>query len=62
MSLGYSLSLAKANLAVLAEMGVPENNIAVSNDCTCCNPIFGSFRRQNPVEGTFTVQAAWVSW
>ena len=58
----YRLSLAKANLAILKALGVPEKNIAVCNDCTCCTTfadttenseknaksshIYGSFRRQ----------------
>lgn len=61
-NMAYSLSLAEANLFVLKKLGLSEDNIAISKDCTCCNPIFGSFRRQNASEGTFTVQAAWVMW
>ena len=69
---GYALSLAAANLAVLRGMGVPEDRISVSADCTCCNPRFGSFRRETaglpadmPLaerQRCFTVQAAWVKW
>lgn len=58
----YTLSLAKANLHVIKKLGISENNIAVSRDCTCCNEKFGSFRRQFAAEGSFTVQAAWVKW
>jgi len=66
------LSLAKANLAVLRELGIQENNIVICNDCTSCNEKFGSFRRETSLlpENTpleikqkkFTVQAAWVKW
>src|SRR5574344_45175 len=66
----FRLSLAKANLAVWRDMGVPEDNIVVCSDCTCCNPLFGSFRREtlglpadmplNERQKHFTVQAAWV--
>lgn len=68
----YSLSLAKANLALLKELGVRENNIVVCRDCTCCKSEFGSFRRETfglpkdmPLEEKqhyFTVQAAWIKW
>lgn len=68
----YRLSLAKANLAVLRDMGVPEDHIVVCKDCTCCNVQFGSFRRETmglPADMTlaqkqthFTVQVAWVKW
>ena len=68
----FSLSLAKANLNILREMGVHENNIVVCRDCTCCNSMFGSFRRETfglpsdmsleEKQKHFTVQAAWVKW
>ena len=32
------LDLWQANLQILLEAGVPENQIAVTNLCTCCNP------------------------
>jgi polyphenol oxidase len=60
----YRLSLEKANLAVLAGIGVRDENISVADDCTCCNKIFGSFRRESSgiAESdkwrSFTVQAA----
>ncbi|MEZ3485846.1 MAG: peptidoglycan editing factor PgeF [Lachnospiraceae bacterium] len=34
----YQLDLWRANLAVLAEAGVPEERVAVTNLCTHCNP------------------------
>ena len=73
----YSLSLTKANLAVLKKCGIPEGNIRVMDECTCCHKEndeykFGSFRRQTlslpsdmPLEEKltkFTVQAAFVKW
>ncbi len=72
----YNLSLTKANLFVLKQAGVKEENIVVAEDCTCCSVfesgknIFGSFRRQAaflPPEvdadtrsRSMTVQAAFV--
>lgn len=74
--LEYSLSLTRANLFVIRKAGVPDDNIAVARDCTCCSRfsdgsfVFGSFRRQAaflPAEvdaGTrsrsMTVQAAFI--
>lgn len=63
----YRLSLEKANLAVLAKIGVRDENISVADDCTCCSRIFGSFRRESAgiAESdkwrSFTVQAAFCS-
>lgn len=70
------LSLTEANLFVIKNCGIPEENIVVANDCTCCTTfknganVFGSFRRQAaflPGEMTteerskkMTVQAAFV--
>lgn len=34
----YQLDLWRANVIILTEAGVPEENIAVTNICTCCNP------------------------
>lgn len=48
----YSLSLTKANLFVLKNAGIKEENIVSTKDCTCCTSfrdkknVFGSFRRQ----------------
>ncbi|MBQ4378038.1 MAG: polyphenol oxidase family protein [Treponema sp.] len=48
----YRLSLTEANLFVLKNAGIPEENIVVADDCTCCTEfasgenVFGSFRRQ----------------
>ncbi|MCQ2589526.1 MAG: polyphenol oxidase family protein [Treponema sp.] len=56
----YRLSLEKANLAVLEKIGVPSENITICQDCTCCNLVFGSNRRETAEGETFTVQAAWL--
>ena len=68
----FYLSLAKANIHVLLELGVSEDSIVCSSDCTCCSLEFGSFRRQTaslpasmPMEEKrrhFAVQAAWTSF
>ncbi len=48
----YRLSLTEANLYVLRNAGIRQENIVVAEDCTCCTKfengqnIFGSFRRQ----------------
>ena len=34
----YQLDLWECNRRVLVEAGVQEDNIAISNICTCCNP------------------------
>lgn len=61
------LSLTQANLNVLMKAGVKACNIVVSDDCTACNEVFGSFRREAsalPDSATkmqaFTVQAAFI--
>lgn len=60
----FRLSLEKANLAVLDRAGVRDENITIAGDCTSCNPLFGSFRRetagltQDEKWKKFTVQAA----
>ncbi len=50
--LSYALSLTQANIFVLKNAGIREENIVSAKDCTCCakysdkKNIFGSFRRQ----------------
>lgn len=71
----YRLSLTKANLAAIKKAGVPDGNIALLDECTCCHKEngsfkYGSFRRQAsslPADieleerlKKFTVQAAFV--
>ena len=59
----YALSLADANVHVLKELGIPEDNVYICSECTCCNEKFGSFRREAVSGGgLFTVQAAWIKW
>ena len=59
----YALSLADANLSVLKKLGLPEENVYICSECTCCNEKFGSFRREAvSCGGAFTVQAAWIKW
>lgn len=41
-----NLSLAQANVNLLLEAGVPEDNILCCTDCTCCDSRLGSFRRE----------------
>lgn len=70
------LSLTEANLFVLKNAGIKEENIVVAEDCTCCTTfdneknVFGSFRRQaaflppavsaDERSRAMTVQAAFV--
>ncbi len=71
----YSLSLTKANLASIKNAGVPQENITLMDECTCCYKVngeykYGSFRRQASVLPPdieleerlkkFTVQAAFI--
>lgn len=48
----YHLSLTNANLSVLKKVGVLEENIVIANDCTCCNSLFGSYRRETTLAKT----------
>lgn len=63
----FRLSLEKANLNAIKKAGVKDENITVITECTCCNEIFGSNRRETAeaspeVDKTrcFTVQAAFI--
>lgn len=73
----YRLSLAKANIAVLARAGIRTENIVLADDCTACSQDarggypFGSFRRQaaglrhlpaDEQSRAMTVQAAFCGW
>ncbi|MCR4741971.1 MAG: polyphenol oxidase family protein [Treponema sp.] len=72
----YRLSLLKANLQLLENCGIPEENILIIDECTCCNEKLGSNRREtalaskalgrklSPQEAghNFTVQAAFIHW
>ena len=56
----FRLSLPKANYNLLVKKGIPEENICLFDECTCCNPLFGSNRRETAEGKNFTVQAAFV--
>lgn len=60
----FRLSLEKANLSVLKNCGVKDENITVCTDCTACTPdgIFGSNRRETASKGkdNFTVMAGFI--
>lgn len=70
----YRLSLLKANLAVAKKAGVLQENINIIDECTCCNELFGSNRREIAIQTKalgrklsveesgklFTVQAAYI--
>ncbi len=51
----YQLDLWRANKAILSEAGVPEENIAVTNVCTHCNPkILFSHRSTGTARGNLS--------
>ncbi len=65
----YRLSLLRANINVLLEAGVLEENIVAAKNCTACEERFGSFRREAAAladrpgldkSRLFTTQAAFV--
>ncbi len=65
----YRLSLLRANINVLLEAGVLEENIVAAKNCTACDARFGSFRREAAAladrpgldkSRLFTTQAAFV--
>ena len=74
--LNYELSLTDANPYAIKQAGIPEENITVATDCTCCTTfsngknVYGSFRRQAAFlpdsvddetrKKSMTVQAAFV--
>lgn len=59
----FWLSLETANIISLKKIGVKEDNITLASDCTCCNEMFGSFRRQTCGQGEpMTVQAAFCGY
>ena len=57
----YQLNLWRANQAVLAEAGVPRENIAVTNLCTYCNPdILFSHRSTGTARGNLSAFLALI--
>ena len=60
----YHLSLTKANIASLKDFGVLDSHITICTDCTCCNFLYGSNRRETMASGEkdkFTVMASFIS-
>lgn len=55
----YRLSLAEANRLLCLSLGIPAENILDTNECTSCDTVFGSHRREGP--GHFTHMAAFIS-
>ena len=58
----YRLSLEQANLNLLKQCEIRSENIVILDECTSCNNVFGSNRRETQEGKTFTVQAAFVLW
>ncbi len=57
----YQLNLWRANQAVLAEAGVPRENVAVTNLCTHCNPdILFSHRSTGTARGNLSAFLALI--
>jgi len=54
----YRLSLAEANKALLAGQGVPAEHVLDVGECTACDNVFGSNRREGPE--AFTHMAAFI--
>jgi YfiH family protein len=52
----FRLDLRRANIALLESEGV--RDISVVEECTCCSPRLGSFRREGP--GEFTRMLAFI--
>lgn len=42
----YYLNLAQANIVIAEQFGLPE--LWIVDDCTSCNTVFGSYRREKP--------------
>ena len=60
----YHLSLSEANVALLKRIGVKDSHISLCTDCTACNELYGSNRRETSLSGVaneFTVMAAFIS-
>ena len=56
------LSLLKANIEVLNRSGISNDRITILPECTCCNKLFGSFRREKILnkQDDFTRMVAFV--
>lgn len=66
----FRLSLLNANLNILQKLKIRPKNILICENCTCCDEIFGSNRRETAIlqkkqeqfdkNQAFTVQAAFI--
>ncbi len=56
----WRLSLAEANRNLALSLGVLAEHIRDTGECTACNPLYGSNRRQGAP--SFTRMLAWIRW
>jgi len=56
----WRLSLAEANRNLALSLGILPEHVHDVGECTACNPLFGSNRREGP--GAFTRMVAWIRW
>jgi polyphenol oxidase len=58
----FRLSLKNANINLLEQNGILSENIAIYDDCTCCDEMFGSNRRESSENqfSSFTVMATGI--
>lgn len=54
----WRLSLAQANKNLADELGIKPENVRDTGECTSCNPLFGSSRREGQPD--FTRMVAWI--
>lgn len=56
----WRLSLAEANRHLAGELGILEEHLRDTGECTACNTLFGSNRREGA--DSFTRMVAWIRW
>lgn len=56
----WRLSLAEANRNLASSLGILPEHIHDTGECTSCNPLYGSNRREGT--RTFTRMLAWIRW
>lgn len=56
----WRLSLAEANKNLAESLGILKEHIHDTGECTACNPLFGSNRREGSRD--FTRMVAWIRW
>ncbi len=56
----WRLSLAEANRNLALSLGLLPGHVHDSGECTACNPLYGSNRREGAE--TFTRMLAWIRW